>query len=348
MKRKTLSNTYLSMFCTELAMLLDAGLTVSDSIQVLHQDNTSAQSKAVMSSLYNELLLGSPLSKTLDESGVFPKYMIHMIEVGEKTGRLTQTLNALAEHYERQTRLSVTIKNSVLYPAILLLLMIVVVLVLIVQVLPIFNDIYARLGAQMDPLAVRFMQFGGWLSNAAVGIAIAFTAFFAVLFVFWLAAPIRKVIVRAFADRWGDKGIFGRLASSRFVYALTLAMASGMDIADSIDMAAKVSGGSRAVNDKHRVCVTLLESGKTLSESLSAAGILSAQDAKMLSVGSISGRADFAMAEIARRSDISVRDSIDRIVAGVEPTLVILSSVVVGVILLSVMLPLMGIMTAIG
>ncbi|MCL2248958.1 MAG: type II secretion system F family protein [Oscillospiraceae bacterium] len=346
--QKTLNNTYLSMFCTELAMLLDAGLTVSDSIQVLQDDNNNSESREVTTNLYNSLILGNPLSAALGEAGVFPKYMIHMIEVGEKTGRLVQTLHALAEHYERQTRLSITIKNSVLYPAILLVLMIAVVLILIVQVLPIFNDIFARLGAQMDPLALSLMQFGGWLTNAAIGIAIVFAVIFALLFIMWVIPAIRRGISRFFADRWGNRAIFGRIASSRFIYALTLAMASGMDTADSIDIASRVSGGSRVVDEKHRKCAELLESGKTLSEALNAAGILSAQDAKMLSVGSVSGKADTAMAEIARRSDINVRDSIDRIVAGVEPTLVILSSVVVGIILLSVMLPLMGIMTSIG
>jgi len=329
-------------------MLLDAGLTVGDSVQVLHDDKDVGESKRVLQSLYDTLFLGNSFSVALEGAGVFPKYMIHMIEVGERTGRLTQTLSALAEHYERQSRLSVTIKNSVLYPAILLFLMIAVVLILIVQVLPIFSDIYARLGTQMDPLAVRLMQFGGWLGNAVAGIAVVFAFVFAFLLVLWFVVPVRKGLARAFADRWGGMGIFGRMASSRFVFALTLAMASGMDTADSIDLAARVSGGSRAVSERHKVCVGLLESGRTLSEALCVSGILSVQEAKLLSVGSVSGRADFAMAEIARRSDISVRDSIDRIVAGVEPTLVILSSVVVGVILLSVMLPLMGIMTAIG
>jgi type IV pilus assembly protein PilC len=68
----------------------------------------------------------------------------------------------------------------------------------------------------------------------------------------------------------------------------------------------------------------------------------------MLSLGGQSGMADAAMAEIARRSDRSVQDEISQIVSRIEPTLVIITSVIVGVILLSVMLPLMGIMTTIG
>jgi len=348
MKSKTLNNTFLSMFCSELAMLLDAGLTLSDSVQILQEDEASKDAKSIMQKLYDSLMLGNQFSAAMKEVPVFPKYMVHMVEVGEKTGRLVQTLSALSEYYERQTRLSVTIKNSVLYPAVLLVLMIVVVLILIVQVLPIFNDIFSRLGTQMEPFAVRLMQFGGWLGNAAVGIAIVFAAIFLLVFIMWLVPAIRRGISKAFSNIWGGKGIFGKIASSRFVFAMTLGMASGLDTAESINIASAVSGGSRAVDDMHKKCSASLEEGKSLSEALCGAGILSLQDGKMLSVGSVSGKADLAMAEIARRSDIDVRDSIDRIVGRVEPTLVILSSVIVGVILLSVMLPLMGIMTSIG
>jgi len=336
------------MLCSEIAMLLDAGLTLSDSVQILHEDEANKEARTILQNLYDLLMTGKQFSVTLKEVAVFPDYMVHMVEVGEKTGRLVQTLTALSEYYERQTRLSVTIKNSILYPVVLLVLMIVVVLIIIVQVLPIFNDIFSRLGMQMEPFSVRLMQFGGWLGNAAVGIAIVFSLIFALLLVMWLVPVIRKGVAQAFFNTWGSRGIFGKIASSRFVFAMTLGMASGLDTAESINMASAVSGGSRAVDNMHKKCAASLDEGKTLSEALCGAGILSLQDGKMLSVGSVSGKADLAMAEIARRSEVNVRDSIDRIVGMVEPTLVILSSVIVGVILLSVMLPLMGIMTSIG
>ena len=348
MRKKTLTNTYLSMLCSELAMLLDAGLTVSDSIHVLREDEPSKDGKAIMQGLIDRLEMGEQFSVTLKNAGIFPRYMVHMVEIGEKTGRLVQTLNALSEYYERQVRLSVTIKNSVMYPAILLVLMIVVVLILIVQVLPIFNDVFGRLGTQMSPVAVSLMRFGGWLGDASIVIAAVFGAIFLVIILAWAVPGLRKALSKAFSDQWGGKGVFGKLASSRFVFAMTLAMASGLDTAEAIDAAAGVSGGSKAIDEKHKRCTELINSGKTLSEALCNSGILSLQDGKMLSIGARSGKADLAMAEIARRSDLDVQDSIDRIVGRIEPTLVIISSVVVGVILLSVMLPLMGIMTAIG
>ena len=343
-----MTNTYLSMLCSELAMLLDAGLTVSDSLHVLKEDESNKDGKAIMQGLIDSLEQGAPFSAALKVSGLFPRYMVHTVEIGEKTGRLVETLNALSEYYERQVRLSVTIKNSVLYPAILLVLMIAVVLILIVQVLPIFNDVFSRLGTQMSPVAVSLMKFGGWLGDASIVIAAIFGAIFVLIILIWALPNLRKALSKAFSDRWGGRGIFGKLASSRFVFAMTLAMASGLDTAEAIGVAAGISGGSKAVDEKHAECMKMLDSGSSLSEALCGSGILSLQDGKMLSIGARSGKADIAMAEIARRSDLDVRDSIDRIVGRIEPTLVIISSVVVGVILLSVMLPLMGIMTAIG
>ena len=348
MRRKALSNTYLSMLCAELAMLLDAGLTVIDSIQILQDDDPGKDGKALMQSLLDGLNKGAPFSGAMKDSSQFPRYMVHMVEIGEKTGRLVETLKALSEYYDRQVRLAQTIKTSILYPAILLILMIVVVLILIVQVLPIFNDVFSRLGTQMSPLAVSLMHFGVWLGDASVVIAAVIVAIIILVVLAWCIPKFRKGISKMFSDRFGNRGIFGKIASSRFVFAMRLAMASGLDTAESIDIAAAVSGGSKAVDNKHKRCTELLHSGSTLSEALSGAGILSLQDGKMLSIGSRSGKADEAMAEIARRSDINVRDAIDRVVGKIEPTLVIISSIVVGIILLSVMLPLMGIMTSIG
>jgi len=336
------------MLCAELAMLLDAGLTVNDSIQILQDDEPSRDGKALMQGLLDALNKGSPFSGAMKSSSSFPRYMVHMVEIGEKTGRLVETLKALSEYYDRQVRLAQTIKTSVLYPAILLVLMIVVVLILIVQVLPIFNDVFSRLGTQMSPLATSLMHFGQWLGGASVVIAAIIVAIIVLVILALTIPKVRGGISKGFSNRFGSKGVFGKISSSRFVFAMRLAMASGLDTAEAIDIAAAVSGGSKAVDNKHKRCVELLNSGSTLSEALSGAGILSLQDGKMLSIGSRSGKADEAMAEIARRSDIGVRDAIDRIVGRIEPTLVIISSVVVGVILLSVMLPLMGIMTSIG
>jgi type IV pilus assembly protein PilC len=213
--------------------------------------------------------------------------------------------------------------------------------------LPIFNDVFARLGAQMSPLALQLMQFGVWFRGASVVIAAVFFAVFAVAFLAWIVPAVRKGIAVVFTANFGNKGVFGRVAASRFVSSMSLAMASGIDMEESVNLAASLNS-SDTFRNKCETCITLLREGSNLADALRAVGLLSARDARILSLGEKSGLSDSAMAEIARRSNTNVQDEIANLVGKIEPTLVIITSAVVGVILLSVMLPLMGIMTAIG
>lgn len=346
--KKTLTNSYLSIFCTELSMLLQSGMMLSNGILMLQDDERDKDGKAVLQSILDTLDRSEPLSAALRSSGFFPSYMVHTVEVGEKTGRLVETLKALSEHYDRLDRLAESVKSAVLYPAILLVMMIAVVMVLIIQVLPIFNDVFGRLGVQMSSLATGLMRFGGWFGDTAIVIAAVLGVIFVIILTAWLVPGIRAGIKKVFMDRWGGSGILGRTAFSHFTSAMTLAMSSGLDTEEAIKLAASISGGSKAVDKRYEKCIELLRSGQTLADAMRDAGILSARNSRMLSLGSHSGMTDAAMQDIARRSDRAVQDEINRLVGRVEPALVIITSVIVGVILLSVMLPLMGIMTSIG
>lgn len=329
-------------------MMLQSGFALSEGVLLLQDDEPDKDGKAVLQSLLDTLDKGVPLSGALRASAFFPRYMVNMVEAGEETGRLTETLKALSEHYDRQDRLAAAIKNAVLYPAILLIIMAAVVLLLIVRVLPIFNDVFGRLGAQMSPLATKLMQFGVWFGRAGAVIAAVTGLIFIAVFLAFAMPKARNAIVKRFMNRWGSTGVSAKIASARFTSVMSLALASGMDIGKAVEMAAVTGGGSRSLDKRNEHCLRLLRSGKTLSEAMREAGILSARDSRMLSLGSRSGMADTAMAEIARRDEICVQDSIARMVGMVEPVLVIITSAIVGVILLSVMLPLMSIMTSIG
>ena len=348
MKQRTLTNSYLSMFAAELAMLLEAGLTVNESLLIIKDDKSGKDEQQLLSVLLEALDQNATLSEALKSAGVFPRYMVHMVEIGEKTGRLVESLGALSEYYNRQERFRASIRSSVLYPSILLIMMIIVVLVLIVRVLPIFNDMFSRLGTQMSPLALHLMQFGTWIGGAAVVIAAVLAVIFLMIFITWLFPSIRLALKGAFLNKWGSRGVFGQIATSRFVSAMTLALASGLDLGDAVDNAASISGGNRAVDLKHDKCRKLLESGGSLADAMHQAGIINRHDSKMLSIGARSGKTEHAMAEVAKRNEQRLHDRLHSIVGKVEPTLVMISSIIIGVILLSVMLPLMGIMTAIG
>ena len=332
----------------ELYILLQSGITFGDGILMIQDDEPDKEGKALLQKLIDSLENGNQLSTALRESKCFPMYMTSMVEIGEKTGRLTETMKALSEYYDNQDRVKESIKNAVLYPAILLVLMVAVVIVLLVKVLPIFNGVFKQMGTQMSPLAARFMQFGEWLEGAAVTIAVVVFVITAVVVVSCVIPALRKKIASTFKNIVGARGIFGEIATAHFTSAMALSLASGLDAEKSVRMAADVSGGAKSVDEKHKICLDALNTGVTLAEAMRDSKILSARDSRMLSLGSRSGTTDTVIADISRRAERNVQDAIDRIVSKIEPTLVIVTSIIVGVILFSVMSPLMNIMTSIG
>jgi type IV pilus assembly protein PilC len=329
-------------------MLLQAGITLSDGMLMLLDDEADEDGKMVLQSLLEPLETGKPLSSALQQSGYFPRYMVSMAETGEKTGRLSETFAALAAHYDRQERLAISIKNATLYPAILLVMMTAVILILIIYVLPIFNDVFGRLGNRMSPLATGFIQFGRLIGNGATVFAVIFGIGLLIAAVLAVIPTLRKGVSDAIKNKLGGRGLYGDITSSRFVSAVALSLASGLDNEEAVIMASGISGGIQSIDVKNALCIEKLRSGSTLSEAMRDAGIISARDSRMFSLGIRSGMADSAIAEIAKRKDRNTQDRIEGIVARIEPTLVIITSVIVGIILLSVMLPLMGIMTSIG
>jgi len=347
-KNKHLSNSYISMLCTEFKMLYNAGIAPYDSLMLMFDDEHDEDGQAVLKAMLPALEDGKPLSAAFQQAGCFPRYMVSMMEAGEQTGHISESLLALSKHYDRQERIAVSLRNAVLYPVMLLTLMLAVVALLIIQVLPMFNEVHLRLGSRLPPFAERLMEFGSWVSGASIVIAIVVGTILCAAFILWLIPQSRVLISGWFRDTWGDKGLLGDIASSRFASALAMGVASGLDTEKALELASSVSGGSKSVDNKHRRCMELIRAGGTLSDSMFEAGIFSARNSRMLSIGTRSGMADSALSEIAERSGLAVQDEIDKLIGKVEPTLVIISSVLTGVILLSVMLPLMGIMTALG
>lgn len=345
MARKTLTNSYLSVLCLEISMLLKAGVTIPNGIMMMIEDEQDKAGKMILQRLLDTLDGAVSLSESMGKAGFFPSYMINMIAVGERSGRLAETMDALSAHYERLDRLSVTIKNAATYPAVLLGMMVVTVMILILQVLPIFDDVFGRMGAQMSPMAMRLMQFGDWFQGTSVIIAFIVCILAVIVFVIILIPRLKNGLIISFMNRWGSKGIFGRIASWKFTSSMAITLSSGLDIEESIILSAAVVSDYKIKSER---CVELIRSGNPLADSLKRTGILSASNSRILSLGEQSGMIDSAMEEIARRSDRSLQDEIANLVSKIEPTLVIITSLIVGTILLSVMLPLVGIMTVIG
>jgi type IV pilus assembly protein PilC len=348
MHRKQLNSGYISVFCLELSLFLDAGIPLSDGLHLLADDNHDQTSRSIILEIAAIVDQQKPLSDALCQSGLFPNYMVQMVLLGEKTGQLSSMLQSLSTYYDRQQRLLLAIKNTLTYPAILLAMMIAVVIILITIVLPIFNDVFHQLGTQMPAFTLLLMRLGEGLRAASLFFAIlaALMLIFALLLL--LLPKFRYRCSRLWRDLRKEKGLAAKISLSRLSNALALTINAGLNLDDSFKMAASLAANSTVAEKKYAECAQLLDQGMALAEALRRTGIFPPVYSRMLMLGAKSGATDMVLAEIANRTEAAVNNDIERILNRIEPILVISSSLLVGMILLSVMVPLMNIMSSLG
>ena len=346
MKKTLFTNEEIAAICTELNYLLHAGIGNADALTNLAEDETRSEVKEIFRAMAEQADGGSYLSEVFRDSGRFPDYVVEMIDVGEKSGRVEDSLSALASSASNRASLDRSLKSALLYPAILLVIMLAVIAVLLVYVLPVFNDVYSQLGSGLTGIAGGLLDVGRALSSAMPVIIVIFGIIVVFLTLFAAVPSFREKVLDAIWSRRGDAGVAGKLNYARFAQALSVAMSSGMNTEDAITASAKLLPENEQA--KCSRCIELMNNGSTLSASLRESGLLPASHCRLLEAGIRGGSGEQAMEEISNRltedSDIALAESVSKI----EPILVIITSALVGLILLAVMLPLINIMAAIG
>lgn len=347
MSIKQLDGPYLSSFCMEMSLCLKAGISLSEGIYMLATDETDRDLKEMLDGIYKKMDEGSSFEDALKSAECFPKYVIDMVEIGTKTGRLEDVMRALAGYYTRQEQITASIKNAVVYPFVLMFMLLLVIGVLVVKVLPIFNDVYNELGAEMSAIAVAIMNIGTAVTQYA---AIILGVVVAVVVIAVIVSAIPSLSLKA-VTLWNKvtagRKVSKKISSARFASGMAMTLASGLDTDESLDMVERITENPVMLG-RIKKCRELMASGELFVDAISKAEIFPSLYCRMLSIGFKTGTADSVMEEIARRSEVEVNEDIESIINKVEPTLVIIMSLIVGLILLSVMLPLMSIMTSIG
>lgn len=347
MKENYLSHMEIAQLCRELALLLHAGVALGDGLHLLAEEESSAL-RTLARSMGQRMDDGVSLSSAMEETSRFPAYVTGMVRVGEQTGRGEEALNALADYYEERQRMEHQLRNALVYPAVLLILMLVVIAILLIRVLPIFDEVYASLGSRLTGVAGGLLRAGQLLEAAMplLCVLLGLAALLAMLFA--VHAGFRQRALRFWRNRWGNRGISKKLNDARFARALSMGLCSGLSADEAVVLSAgllqDMPGAMAACED----CAQRLEAGDALPKALKESGVLPPAACRMLEMGFRSGSGDRVMSEIAQRLAEDAGEAVERRLAQVEPAMVLGASLLVGAILLSVMLPLMHIMTAIG
>lgn len=334
----------IAVFCEQVALLLQAGIPLNDGLDAL-TDEGSASGRELLQFLAQQVRDTGSLYTAVREAGVFPHYMVKMIQVGENAGKLEAVMRALSLYYEREDKLRSAVRNAVLYPVILILLMAAVVAVLVAAVLPVFSQVLSELGA--DTGSAGLLSFGSVIGRCALGVVAVLMAALLVILVVSLTSGGREWLVRIGRRLPVLRGVYRRIASGRFASALSMMLSSGYDLQESLKLAGDVVTDP-VVKQKIAQCQELVENGTSFSDALLQLELFSGLYARLVQTGEKTGRLDEVMQKMAAQYEEESYETLSSLVAVIEPTLVILLSIIIGGILLSVMLPLIGMISLIG
>lgn len=338
-----LTQSELSRLFRALSALLHGGISPAEGLFLLAREEKALS--PLLTDMGTRLDLGESLSGVMD---AFPGWCRAMVAVGEETGRLEEALSFLADYCEETVRTRRLLKQSLAYPALLFALMLLVIGLLLTKVLPVFDQVYASLGTGLTGLAGGLLVLGQKLETAlpvlAVVLGLALTLGLGYRFV----SPVRNYVNFKAQETLGDRGILRKFNNARFARALAMGIGSGMTAEEALTLAGRLLSDFPGASHRCARAEALVEEGKDLPSALEAADLLPPARSRMLAVGLRSGSVDRILTDLADRMEQDARQALEDWLSRVEPALVLLSAALVGVILLSVMVPLLDILSSLG
>lgn len=346
----TLPSSEVAAFCEGLAAMLAAGIQLDEGLGLLGESAEGTPLAGVCGELYGRVAGGEALSDAMAASGRFPGHAVSTLAVAGRAGRTERALRGLAGYYAEESRVMDKLRTAVGYPAALLCVMSVVLVFTVAVILPVFIGVYEDMAGSLTAgsgLAVGASVAVGWVALVVVVLATA-----AALAGVAASRSVRgqAAIVRLMGRLPVTGDAMRQLALSRFLGTLSTCLAAGLnvDVAMGEALGTVESAGLRGELEPALAAMTDAERGLGLAQAIAESGVLEPTQARMLSIGSRAGSTDAVLERLSEACFDDAVARVDRVIDATEPVLAAFLTVAVGATLVSVMLPLIGIMGSVG
>ena len=317
--------------------------SLHDAILCMQEDSSSPQALELLNAIASSLQNGMTFCEALSSTEVFPEYVVSMILLGEQSGNLDIIMRKLASYYKQQCEISDSIRSVVSYPLIMIALMLLILIVLLTKVLPVFQQVFIQLGSDLSSVSRQLMSMG----NVAVIFTVLIVFITVTAFILSFNPALKRRMVNFLHSFRLTRSFHTGIAYSRFASALAIVSAGGIDVYTGLALASKLAGNEQ-MNKKIAQCKEYLLQGDDLPQAMKKAAIFQSRDIRVLQLGYRSGNADSVYEQISSHYEDDTISRLQKMIGSIEPTLVIIFSLMVGMILLSVIMPLIGIMSSIG
>ncbi len=350
MAQKLLESSAISAFCGSIATMLSAGIQTEGAALMLSENRERSRFQDACSDIYHRLTEGDTMAAAMEHSGAFPRYAIDMVATGEQSGHLEQVLRNLEVYYDEEARLFEKLRSSVAYPAALLCIMSVILGFTVIVILPVFASVYANMAGSIAAGAATSVGASITIGWVAFAITLACAIAAVALTIATGSESGRGRVMRLLEHLPLTSRAMRQMALSRFTVALATLVSSGITSEEAMHKATETVEHVQLKRQLERATESMvdLDNPRSLAQAIQEYEIFEPLYARMLNVGMRSGSSDQVLAQLSATFFDDAVAQIDRALDHIEPIMAAFLTVAVGLTLIAVMLPLIGIMNSIG
>lgn len=329
----------LAIFCRQFHTMLLAGITIVQCLDILREQTEHKYFRETIGQVYEEVQKGSTFAEALrNHPDAFPEILISMVEAGEVSGRLDSIMEKMADNFEKENKIVRKVKGALIYPIVLSIVAVGVVIFLLTVVMPTFIGMFQSSGVEL-PAPTRIL----------LAISSFLRSFWYILLLVIIAAVylIRRYIKTdegryAFDRLKLQLPVVGmtmrKLATSRFTRTTSTLMASGIPLLQAMSIVSKVVG-NRVVADGLMNVREELRKGIDLAGPIKRMGVFPPMVDSMIRIGEESGSLDGILQKTADFYDEEVEAALQRMVAMMEPLLIVFMGGMIGFIVIAMAMP---------
>lgn len=335
-----LSYSELAFLLTQLSTYLKAGIPLIESIRILEKQSTKPDKKRIYSNIIYELSKGESFSNALISQGsTFPPLLINMVKTAELTGDLPEILDDMRDYYESIDKTRKAAISSMIYPSILFIFAICVLVFILMYVIPSFVRLFEQQNAELPAITKIVLAVSSFLTSnkfIILGVLIGLVLGFILLYKY--VKPFRKTMQTIAMKLPG----FGQIIIYREVAMFTKTFASLLNhnvfITDSMTILSTVSS-NEVFKDIINESLEFLSKGAKISDAFEDKWAFPVVAYEMLVTGENTGRLPMMMSYVANYYQDLHANLVKRINTFIEPLLIIFIAVIVGIVVISVVVP---------
>ncbi len=353
LKNTTLSRSRVGssdrMFFTEqLALLLETGSSLHASLRALKNESQNPALTSIIDSLLSDVSEGRSFSEALSRHPkFFPHSYVNLVAAGERGGFLHEILAQLLRLEEKQAQTRNMLVSAFSYPAFLIVFSTVVVIFVLVYVFPRFAALFVAIRDQLPWTTLALMAMSDvlrsywWACLGGLGLGL-------IAFRQWVVSESGGIILDRLKLRLpGVRGIFLRLYLTRFMRVMGLSLKNGVTVVDALEAATEVVGNRAFDRFLHKVRLKVQE-GAAFSSGFNEAEFIPPVVKQMVSTGDESGKLGMVMERLADYYERELENQLARMARLMEPAMLLIMGLVVGLIVSSLILPIFKLSRAVG